>query len=91
MAGRLLLRSSLSSWQKVSLRLNGRTLPSRTVVTTKTGSLLGKPPRPHQFGLLKVAGVVTAFAFVGFKLGEYFASSLEKYDIFVPDDDDDDD
>lgn len=75
----------------MSLRLNARKLPSRTVITSKTGSLLSKPPHPHQFGVVKVAAVVSLFAFVGFKLGELFASSLEKYDIFVPDDDDDDD
>lgn len=91
MAGRLLLRSSVDSWRKLSSRVNRRAFLTRTVVTSKTGSLLSKPPRPHQFGLVKVMAVVTVFAFAGFKLGELFASSLEKYDIFVPDDDDDDD
>ncbi|XP_009893571.1 PREDICTED: essential MCU regulator, mitochondrial [Charadrius vociferus] len=50
-------------------------------------------PRPLQtpFGLLRVFSVVIPFLYVGTQISKNFAALLEEHDIFVPEDDDDDD
>uniref|UniRef100_A0A1A8C894 Essential MCU regulator, mitochondrial n=1 Tax=Nothobranchius kadleci TaxID=1051664 RepID=A0A1A8C894_NOTKA len=64
--------------------------PNRTAVTTSTGAIL---PRPKQtrFGLVRIALVVLPFLYVGTQISKNFAALLEEHDIFVPEDDDDDD
>lgn len=51
--------------------------------------LLGSLQTP--FGLLRVFSVVIPFLYVGTQISKNFAALLEEHDIFVPEDDDDDD
>ncbi|CAJ1075797.1 essential MCU regulator%2C mitochondrial [Xyrichtys novacula] len=69
----------------------GRTVtPSRTAVTSSSGSILPKPKKTS-FGLIRIALVVVPFLYVGTQISKSFAALLEEHDIFVPEDDDDDD
>uniref|UniRef100_A0A3B4A406 Essential MCU regulator, mitochondrial n=1 Tax=Periophthalmus magnuspinnatus TaxID=409849 RepID=A0A3B4A406_9GOBI len=43
------------------------------------------------FGLIRIALVVVPFLYVGTQISKNFAALLEEHDIFVPEDDDDDD
>uniref|UniRef100_A0A3B4ZTY2 Essential MCU regulator, mitochondrial n=2 Tax=Stegastes partitus TaxID=144197 RepID=A0A3B4ZTY2_9TELE len=43
------------------------------------------------FGLFRIALVVVPFLYVGTQISKSFAALLEEHDIFVPEDDDDDD
>ena len=43
------------------------------------------------FGLIRIALVVVPFLYVGTQISKSFAALLEEHDIFVPEDDDDDD
>uniref|UniRef100_A0A8C5QUK8 Essential MCU regulator, mitochondrial n=1 Tax=Leptobrachium leishanense TaxID=445787 RepID=A0A8C5QUK8_9ANUR len=43
------------------------------------------------FGLIRVFAVVIPFLYVGTLISKNFAALLEEHDIFVPEDDDDDD
>ncbi|KAG8436417.1 hypothetical protein GDO86_007496 [Hymenochirus boettgeri] len=65
-------------------------VPCRTVIATHTGALLPKPEK-ISFGLLKIFTVVIPFLYVGTLISKNFAALLEEHDIFVPEDDDDDD
>ncbi|XP_020782799.1 essential MCU regulator, mitochondrial [Boleophthalmus pectinirostris] len=62
----------------------------RTAVTTSSGAILPKPKKTH-FGLIRIALVVVPFLYVGTLISKNFAALLEEHDIFVPEDDDDDD
>ncbi|CAH2313248.1 essential MCU regulator, mitochondrial [Pelobates cultripes] len=62
----------------------------RTVITTSNGAFLPKPDKVS-FGLLRVISVVIPFLYVGTLISKNFAALLEEHDIFVPEDDDDDD
>ncbi|XP_029996370.1 essential MCU regulator, mitochondrial [Sphaeramia orbicularis] len=64
--------------------------PCRTAVTTSTGGILPKPKKTP-FGLIRIALVVVPFLYVGTQISKNFAALLEEHDIFVPEDDDDDD
>ncbi|KAM6966636.1 essential MCU regulator, mitochondrial [Tautogolabrus adspersus] len=69
----------------------GRTVtPGRTAVTSSSGSILPKP-KETPFGLVRIALVVVPFLYVGTRISKNFAALLEEHDIFVPEDDDDDD
>uniref|UniRef100_A0A8C6WG13 Essential MCU regulator, mitochondrial n=1 Tax=Neogobius melanostomus TaxID=47308 RepID=A0A8C6WG13_9GOBI len=46
---------------------------------------------PTPFGLIRIALVVVPFLYVGTRISKNFAALLEEHDIFVPEDDDDDD
>ncbi|XP_068096313.1 essential MCU regulator, mitochondrial [Hyperolius riggenbachi] len=88
-----LLRVRLA--QPLFLRGSGRSstvasLPKRTAVTTSTGALYPKPEKVS-FGLLRVFSVVVPFLYLGTLISKNFAALLEEHDIFVPEDDDDDD
>ena len=53
-------------------------------------------PLPHRFvqtsfGLIRMTIVVVPFLYVGTLISKNFAALLEEHDIFVPEDDDDDD
>ncbi|MBN3300373.1 essential MCU regulator, mitochondrial [Amia ocellicauda] len=63
---------------------------SRTAVTTASGAILPKPVKTS-FGLLRTVVVVLPFLYVGTLISKHFAALLEEHDIFVPEDDDDDD
>ncbi|XP_037545412.1 essential MCU regulator, mitochondrial-like [Nematolebias whitei] len=83
------VRSSRSSTPR-SL-VSGRTItPSRTAVCSSTGAILPKPKKTP-FGLIRIAVVVVPFLYVGTRISKNFAALLEEHDIFVPEDDDDDD
>ncbi|XP_053832956.1 essential MCU regulator, mitochondrial isoform X2 [Vidua macroura] len=61
-----------------------------------TGPVSPASPRARQrcdtpFGLLRVFSVVIPFLYVGTQISKNFAALLEEHDIFVPEDDDDDD
>lgn len=43
------------------------------------------------FGLIRMTVVVVPFLYVGTLISKNFAALLEEHDIFVPEDDDDDD
>lgn len=64
--------------------------PCRTAVFTSSGAILPKPKKTP-FGLFRIALVVVAFLYVGTEISKSFAALLEEHDIFVPEDDDDDD
>ncbi|KAK1341673.1 hypothetical protein QTO34_018090 [Cnephaeus nilssonii] len=83
---------------------SGRSLvPSRSVIVTRSGAILPKPvkwalelshhsdPLQMSFGLLRVFSIVIPFLYVGTLISKNFAALLEEHDIFVPEDDDDDD
>ncbi|XP_051016029.1 essential MCU regulator, mitochondrial [Acomys russatus] len=70
---------------------SGRSLvPSRSVIVTRSGAILPKPVK-MSFGLLRVFSIVIPFLYVGTLISKNFAALLEEHDIFVPEDDDDDD
>lgn len=47
--------------------------------------------RQTAFGLFRIMMVVAPFLYVGTLISKNFAALLEEHDIFVPEDDDDDD
>ncbi|XP_071329365.1 single-pass membrane protein with aspartate-rich tail 1b [Trachinotus anak] len=67
-----------------------RTTPVRTAVSTPSGAILPKPDKTP-FGLIRMTVVVVPFLYVGTLISKNFAALLEEHDIFVPEDDDDDD
>ncbi|KAM4583836.1 single-pass membrane protein with aspartate-rich tail 1b [Odontesthes bonariensis] len=67
-----------------------RTTQSRSVVSTSSGAILPKPDKTA-FGLIRMTAVVVPFLYVGTLISKNFAALLEEHDIFVPEDDDDDD
>ncbi|AWP05756.1 putative essential MCU regulator mitochondrial-like isoform 5 [Scophthalmus maximus] len=67
-----------------------RTTPIRTVVSSSSGAILPKPDKTP-FGLIRMTIVVVPFLYVGTLISKNFAALLEEHDIFVPEDDDDDD
>ncbi|XP_017285990.1 single-pass membrane protein with aspartate-rich tail 1b [Kryptolebias marmoratus] len=67
-----------------------RATQSRTVVSTQSGAILPKPEKTP-FGLIRMTIVVVPFLYVGTLISKNFAALLEEHDIFVPEDDDDDD
>ncbi|CAJ1053495.1 single-pass membrane protein with aspartate-rich tail 1b [Xyrichtys novacula] len=67
-----------------------RTTQSRTAVSTPSGAILPKPDKTP-FGLTRMTMVVVPFLYVGTLISKNFAALLEEHDIFVPEDDDDDD
>ncbi|XP_008275396.1 single-pass membrane protein with aspartate-rich tail 1b [Stegastes partitus] len=67
-----------------------RTTQSRTAVSTPSGAILPKPDKTP-FGLFRMTVVVVPFLYVGTLISKNFAALLEEHDIFVPEDDDDDD
>ncbi|XP_048848041.1 essential MCU regulator, mitochondrial-like [Brienomyrus brachyistius] len=62
----------------------------RNAVATSTGAILPKPVK-ISFGLIRITVVVVPFLYVGTLISKNFAALLEEHDIFVPEDDDDDD
>ncbi|CAL8273557.1 unnamed protein product [Boreogadus saida] len=67
-----------------------KAVPCRTVVSTASGAILPKPNKTS-FGLIRMTIVVVPFLYVGTLISKNFAALLEEHDIFVPEDDDDDD
>ncbi|XP_072452410.1 essential MCU regulator, mitochondrial [Notamacropus eugenii] len=65
-------------------------VPSRSLIATRSGAILPKPAK-MSFGLLRVFSIVIPFLYVGTLISKNFAALLEEHDIFVPEDDDDDD
>ncbi|KAG8556273.1 hypothetical protein GDO81_018001 [Engystomops pustulosus] len=65
-------------------------VPTRTAISTNTGAIYPNPEKVS-FGLLRVFSVVIPFLYVGTLISKNFAALLEEHDIFVPEDDDDDD
>ncbi|GIZ01850.1 essential MCU regulator, mitochondrial [Caerostris extrusa] len=65
-------------------------VPVRCIVTTETGAVLPKPAK-MQFGLLRVLLTVLPGLYLGATISKEGAAFLEENDIFVPDEDDDED
>uniref|UniRef100_A0A8C8RBF5 Essential MCU regulator, mitochondrial n=1 Tax=Pelusios castaneus TaxID=367368 RepID=A0A8C8RBF5_9SAUR len=65
-------------------------VPSRNATVTHSGAILPKPAK-MPFGLLRVFTIVIPFLYLGTQISKNFAALLEEHDIFVPEDDDDDD
>ncbi|XP_062058748.1 essential MCU regulator, mitochondrial isoform X2 [Lepus europaeus] len=61
--------------------------PGRSLVPSSRRS----DPLQMSFGLLRVFSIVIPFLYVGTLISKNFAALLEEHDIFVPEDDDDDD
>lgn len=70
-------------------------VPPRAGPSVVPSGLWSSPPHsdPLQmsFGLLRVFSIVIPFLYVGTLISKNFAALLEEHDIFVPEDDDDDD
>uniref|UniRef100_A0A4W5NXT6 Essential MCU regulator, mitochondrial n=1 Tax=Hucho hucho TaxID=62062 RepID=A0A4W5NXT6_9TELE len=62
----------------------------RNALTTANGGVQPKPDK-ISFGLIRMTAVVIPFLYVGTLISKNFAALLEEHDIFVPEDDDDDD
>nr|XP_009933340.1 PREDICTED: essential MCU regulator, mitochondrial [Opisthocomus hoazin] len=62
-----------------------------TKLRTGSGRAILARPVGLSFGLLRVFSVVIPFLYVGTQISKNFAALLEEHDIFVPEDDDDDD
>ncbi|KAJ7330017.1 hypothetical protein JRQ81_016191 [Phrynocephalus forsythii] len=93
MAGRLW--GTAEAWARAGLVGTPRgpsasVVPWRNVTVSRTGAILPKPVK-MPFGLLRVFAVVIPFLYVGTQISKSFAALLEEHDIFVPEDDDDDD
>ncbi|KAL9853206.1 LOW QUALITY PROTEIN: essential MCU regulator, mitochondrial [Geothlypis trichas] len=92
-AGRLLAatvaRSGRAGWAGLG-RAPAVPLVPRGATVTRSGAILPKPVKTP-FGLLRVFSVVIPFLYVGTQISKNFAALLEEHDIFVPEDDDDDD
>ncbi|XP_075879714.1 essential MCU regulator, mitochondrial [Nelusetta ayraudi] len=92
--GRLVRLSAVTKARcspRSSVSVPGRTVtPSRSAVCTSSGAILPKPKKTP-FGLIRIAVVVVPFLYVGTQISKNFAAVLEEHDIFVPEDDDDDD
>ncbi|KAG2463640.1 single-pass membrane protein with aspartate-rich tail 1b [Polypterus senegalus] len=63
---------------------------ARTAVCSSTGAILPKPVKTS-FGLVRMTIIVVPFLYLGTQISKSFAALLEEHDIFVPEDDDDDD
>ncbi|XP_029950353.1 essential MCU regulator, mitochondrial-like [Salarias fasciatus] len=81
----ILTRNTASKTVNIS-----RSTQSRTAVSTASGAILPKPDKTP-FGLIRMTVVVVPFLYVGTLISKNFAALLEEHDIFVPEDDDDDD
>ncbi|XP_034630892.1 essential MCU regulator, mitochondrial [Trachemys scripta elegans] len=94
LAGRLLAAAAGSRGRMGPGGLRGgpavTIVPSRSETVTRSGAILPKPPK-MPFGLLRVFTVVIPFLYIGTQISKNFAALLEEHDIFVPEDDDDDD
>ncbi|XP_015282424.1 PREDICTED: essential MCU regulator, mitochondrial [Gekko japonicus] len=93
MAGRLL--AAVGPWRRaeptrIHRSPSATVAPSRSLTFTHSGAILPKPVK-MPFGLLRVFSVVIPFLYVGTQISKSFAALLEEHDIFVPEDDDDDD
>ncbi|KAM9780176.1 essential MCU regulator, mitochondrial [Neosynchiropus ocellatus] len=71
-------------------RLGTSGVPCRSAVFTSSGAVLPKPKKTP-FGVIRIGLVVVPFLYVGTQISKNFAALLEEHDIFVPEDDDDDD
>ncbi|XP_063079912.1 essential MCU regulator, mitochondrial-like [Engraulis encrasicolus] len=84
-------RNSVISSGLTGLKTSGTlSTPCRNAVSSASGAILPKPPKTS-FGLIRFIIVVVPFLYVGTLISKNFAALLEEHDIFVPEDDDDDD
>ncbi|XP_048016433.1 essential MCU regulator, mitochondrial-like isoform X1 [Megalobrama amblycephala] len=90
MAARRVVSLSLGSLAPRARLVRAQQQQQRTAVSTTSGAILPKPKKTA-FGLVRIMMVVAPFLYVGTMISKNFAALLEEHDIFVPEDDDDDD
>ncbi|XP_067334300.1 essential MCU regulator, mitochondrial-like isoform X2 [Channa argus] len=89
--GRLARLSALRNLRTAPVTSSSSTVtPCRAAVCTSSGGIRPKP-RKTPLGLIRIALVVVPFLYLGTQISKTFAALLEEHDIFVPEDDDDDD
>lgn len=82
---RLILQTSLGLRRVSPLKQTCRNVTA----VTSTGSVLSKPKLAYDFGIVRIVLFTTPFIYAGAMAAKWLASSLEEFDVFVPDDDDD--
>ncbi|KAF3700513.1 Essential MCU regulator, mitochondrial [Channa argus] len=100
--GRLARLSALRNLRTAPVTSSSSTVtPCRAAVCTSSGGIRPKPRKlslwwdgggeQTPLGLIRIALVVVPFLYLGTQISKTFAALLEEHDIFVPEDDDDDD
>ncbi|XP_043829712.1 essential MCU regulator, mitochondrial-like [Dromiciops gliroides] len=75
---------------KVGSGLGQGLVPTGSLIATRSGTILPKLAK-MSFDLLWAFSIVIPFLYVGMLISQNFAALLEEHDIFVPEDDNDDD
>ncbi len=57
--------------------------------TTSVGTMMPRPHIAYSFGTLRILVWSVPFVYGGAMAAKWMATSLEEFDLFVPDDDDD--
>ena len=60
-------------------------------ITNPSGSLGPRPVKLYSLGALRVSLVIAPFVYAGYFLGGEFAELIERLELYVPDDEEDDD
>lgn len=95
-ASRPIIRSLMCQAQSVSrkstktVEININFMPVRHRVTSNTGAFLPQPEKTP-FGIVRVLLTVLPGLYLGATISKEAAAFLEENDIFVPDEDDDED
>lgn len=62
----------------------------RTYRRTESGGVVEEPMKHYRLGLIRLGLVMGPFLYLGYWMGGQFAELIERYEIYVPDDEDDD-
>ena len=65
-------------------------MPVRTYRRTESGGVADEPIKHYKLGLIRLGLVMGPFLYLGYWLGGQFAELIERYEIYVPDEEDDD-
>lgn len=68
-----------------------RNVRTPVTVTNEVGAIGPKPIQPYTLGSLRVSLVIAPFIYIGYFLGGEFADVIERLELYIPDDEDDDD
>ncbi len=83
------MSTALFSLRRLPLAIRNFRTP--VTVTNHVGAIGPKPPKYYNLGSLKVSLLIAPFLYIGYYLGGEFADVIERLDLYVPDDEDDDD